>query len=201
MRKKIYIINAKRLPACKSKGEKIPPEKGGDGIKKYPGKYAALDSVELLSVIFKNLLETTQIEKQDIADVLTGCAIQEAEQGANICRLVLLTLDIPQQIPGATINRLCGSSLSACMKGTEFLIAGQFFENNKPELVMIGGIEHMGHHDMEELLQPTKFLYDKFGKSNIKSFSMGLTAEQLATMYNISRKEQEIFAYKSQQNS
>ena len=148
MREKIFIVDAARIPVCKSSGDKIPPEDGGDGKKKYPGKYAALSSVELLATVFKGLLKRTPVPKADLADIITGAALQDGDQGINVSRIAALTLDIPVEVPSATINRLCGSSLTAVMKAVEFLIAGQSFEDEKPHLVMTGGIEHMGNHDM-----------------------------------------------------
>jgi acetyl-CoA acyltransferase len=197
MSERIYIINARRLPVCKSKGDKIPPEEGGDGIKRYPGKYECLGSVELLSCVFKDLVNNTSIPKEDIADIIIGCALQDTDQGVNIARMAQLTLDLPQEVPAATINRLCGSSLTATMKAVEFLIAGQYFKDEKPGAVLVGGIEHMGHHDMNEAFRPSKYFYDEFAKDNIHALSVGLTAEKLAEMYHISRKEQETFAYHS----
>ena len=187
MREKIFVIDAARIPVCKSSGDKIPPEEGGDGKKKYPGKYAAMSSVELLSTVFKGLLGRTPVPVTDIADIITGCAIQDSDQGINVSRIAALTAGIPIEIPAATVNRLCGSSLTAVMKAAEFLIAGQFFKEEIPHLVMAGGIEHMGHHDMVEAFLPTKYFYDNFARDNIDALSMGLTAERLAEKYNISR--------------
>jgi acetyl-CoA acyltransferase len=197
MSERIYIVNARRLPVCKSKGEKIPPEEGGDGIERYPGKYESLGSVELLSYVLEDLVRNTPIPKEDISDIITGCALQDSDQGANVARIAQLTLDLPQEIPAVTVDRLCGSSLSATMKAAEFLIAGQNFKDEKPCAVLVGGIEHMGHHDMSEIFSVSKYFYDNFAKNNITALSMGLTAEKLAGMFNISRKEQEVFAYQS----
>jgi len=197
MGERIYIIDAARIPACKSSGDKIPPEEGGDGKKKYPGKYASISSIELLVTIFKGLLERNPVGKNDLADIITGCALQDSDQGINVCRIAALTAKIPIQIPAATINRLCGSSLTAVMKAAEFIIAGQNFKDEIPSLVMVGGVEHMGNHDMIEAFLPTKYFYDNFAKDNIDALSMGLTAERLAEQYDISRKDQERFAYYS----
>jgi acetyl-CoA acyltransferase len=83
------------------------------------------------------------------------------------------------------------------MKGAEFLIAGDRFKDAKPGAVLVGGIEHMGHHDMGTAFSPDKYFYDRFARENITALSMGLTAERLAEMYKISRREQEILAYES----
>ena len=87
MSERIYIVNARRLPVCKSKGEKIPPEEGGDGIDRYPGKYESLGSVELLSSVLEDLVKNTPIPKEDISDIITGCALQDSDQGANVARI------------------------------------------------------------------------------------------------------------------
>src|SRR4030042_706867 len=82
MKEKIYIVNSRRLPCCKSKGDKIPAEEGGDGKKSYPGKYEAVGSVELLSYVIKDLLKNTHVPAEDIDDLLVGCASQEGDQAA-----------------------------------------------------------------------------------------------------------------------
>jgi len=198
IRERIYIIDAKRLPICRSKGDKISPEEGGDGKNYFPGYYAGKSSVELLATVFEDLVSKSKVERKDIADIITGCAIQETDQGANVSRLVQLTTSIPYEVPAASINRLCGSSLTAAMKATEFLIAGRYFKDGKPEVAMVGGIEHMGNHDMGKLFVPGKYFFENFiEKGNVISLNMGLTAEKLAEDYNISRKEQETFAYNS----
>ena len=197
MSERIYVVNARRTPVCKSKGDKIPPEEGGNGIDRYPGKYESMGSVELLSCVMKDLVQNTNIPKEDIADIITGCAIQDSDQGANVARIAQLTLDLPLEIPAVSVDRLCGSSLTATMKAAEFLIAGQNFKNEKPGAVLVSGIEHMGHHDMATIFSPSQYFYDEFAKDNTTALSMGLTAEKLAEMYKVSRKEQEAFAYQS----
>ncbi len=201
MKEKIYIINARRLPCCKSKGDKIPAEEGGDGKKSYPGKYEPIGSVELLSTVIKDLIKNTHAPADDISDVLVGCALQDGDQGANVGRIVQLTSGMPHHVPSATINRLCGSSLTSTMKAAEYLIAGQTFKEDKPGLVLVGGVENMGKHNMMEAFTPSKYFYDEFGKNNTVALSMGLTAEKLAEAYKISRKEQETFAYHSHAKS
>jgi len=197
MSQRIYIVNARRSPVCKSRGEKIPPEEGGNETERYIGKYDSLGSVELLSCVFEDLVKNTPIPKGDIADIITGCAMQDADQGANVARIAQLTLDLPREIPAVTVDRLCGSSLTAAMKAAEFLVAGDNFKDAKPGAALVGGIEHMGHHDMGTAFSPDKYFYDRFARDNITALSMGLTAERLAEMYRISRKEQEILAYES----
>jgi len=145
----------------------------------------------------KDLVQNTPIPKEDIADIITGCAIQDSDQGANVARIAQLTLDLPMEIPAVSVDRLCGSSLTATMKAAEFLIAGQNFKNEKPGAVLVSGIEHMGHHDMATIFSPSQYFYDEFAKNNTTALSMGLTAEKLAEMYKVSRKEQESFAYQS----
>lgn len=201
MAERIYIVNARRIPCCKTKGDKIPPEEGGDGFKKYPGKYESVGSVEMLAWVFEDLLKNTEIPKEEISDIVTGCALQDTDQGANVTRQVQLTIDLPQEIPAVTVNRLCGSSLTATMKAAEFLIAGnEYFKDEKPGVVLVGGVEHMGNHDMMVAFEPTKYFYDNYiakKEGNIVGTNMGLTSEKLAKIHNISRKEQETFAYHS----
>lgn len=201
MAERIYIVNAKRIPCCKSKGDKIPPERGGDGFEKELGKYETVGSIEMLAWVFKDLLKTTEIPKEDISDIITGCALQDNDQGANVTRQVQLTLDMPYEIPAVTVNRLCGSSLTATMKAAEFLIAGnEKFKDEKPGVVLVGGIEHMGNHNMMTAFTSNKYFYEGYvlkKEGNIVGANMGLTSEKLAKIHDISRKEQETFAYHS----
>jgi len=194
---KIYLVAARRLPVCRSSGERLPPEEGGDGVRKRPGRYAGMGSVELLSLVFKDLLATKGVDGAALDDILVGTAIQEGDQGVNIARAAALCTEIPQSVPAATLNRLCGSSLSAAMKGAEFLLAGPRWKDRRPGMVLIGGVEHMGHHDMAKIFEASAFFYEAFAKRNIASLSMGLTAEILAEREFIPREAQEAFAYES----
>lgn len=197
MSEPIYIVNARRLPFAPSRGPKIPAEEGGDGVTSAPGLYGSMGSVEMLSKVLGELARTKGLNPDEIADVLVGCALQDGDQGINVARQALLTTEIPLHVPAATVNRLCGSSLSAAMKGTEMLLAGERFKAQRPEVVLIGGVEHMGRHDMVAAFQTTAYFYDKYAKEHITALNMGLTAENLADRFKIGRREQEIFAFNS----
>lgn len=199
-KERIYIVHAKRLPCCSSKGNKIPAEEGGDGIKKYDGKYACLSSYELLAKAFRGLADNNFIPTEDIDDIITGCAAQDNDQGGNISRNASLAADIPYEISAKSVNRLCGSSLSAAMDATQYLIAGQGFDARKPRLVLVGGVEHMGNHNMDQIFFPANYLFEKFTmeeKGNEVAFNMGLTAENLGKIYGATREDQERFTYNS----
>lgn len=197
MSEPIYIVQARRLPFAPSRGPKIPPEEGGDGVTNAPGLYGGTGSVEMLAKVLTELARTKGLTPDEIADVLVGCALQDGDQGINVARQALLTTDIPQQVPAATVNRLCGSSLSAAMKAAEMLLAGDRFKARKPEVVLVGGVEHMGRHDMVQAFQTTAFFYDQYAKAHITALNMGLTAENLAERFAITRREQESFAWQS----
>jgi acetyl-CoA acyltransferase len=124
----------------------------------------------------------------DIDDLIWGCVMQRDEQGFNIARNILLRSGLPHSIPAQTINRLCGSSMSALHIATANIRAGL------GDVYCIGGVEHMGHVDMNGAMNPNPL----WGLSVAKAAgSMGLTAEYLAQIHQISRQDMDAFAVRS----
>ena len=121
-------------------------------------------------------------------DVIWGCVKQTKEQGLNIARNALLLAGLPYNVPGQTINRLCGSSMQALHNATLAIRAGI------GHTYIVGGVEHMGHipMDYEVDINPAASLYSAKA-SNL----MGLTAEMLGRFNSISREEQDEFALRS----
>jgi 3-oxoadipyl-CoA thiolase len=141
-----------------------------------------------------------------IDDVIFGCANQAGEDNRNVARMGLLLAGIPISVPGETINRLCASGMSAVINAARAIKAGD------GDVFMAGGMEHMtrGPWVISKTSQPfgqDAQMYDSsFGWRFINPMmhelygtdAMGVTAENLAEMYNISREDQDIFAYNSQ---
>jgi len=134
------------------------------------------------------LVRTPQLDPHDIDDVIIGCVKQTKEQGFNIARSAAIIAGIPFKVPAQTVNRLCGSSMQALHDASMAIKAGL------GDVYIIGGVEHMGHVPMNYELDFAPELNLKVANN---SANMGLTAEQLAEEYNISRELQDEFAFQS----
>jgi acetyl-CoA acyltransferase len=125
-----------------------------------------------------------------IDDLIWGCVMQRDEQGFNIARNIILRAGLPHTIPAQTINRLCGSSMSALHIATSNIRAGL------GDVYCIGGVEHMGHVDMNGAMNPNPLWSLSVAKA---AGSMGLTAEYLAQIHQIRREDMDAFAVRSHQ--
>jgi len=144
---------------------------------------------KLMAHMLENiLLRSPQLNPHDIDDVIIGCVKQTKEQGFNIARSAALIAGIPFEVPAQTVNRLCGSSMQALHDASMAIKAGL------GDIYIIGGVEHMGHVPMNYELDFAPELNTKVAHN---SGNMGLTAEQLAEKYDISRDLQDEFAYQS----
>ncbi|GLS26942.1 acetyl-CoA C-acyltransferase FadA [Marinibactrum halimedae] len=130
------------------------------------------------------------VSPESIDDVIWGCVMQREEQGFNIARNIILRAQLPHTIPGQTVNRLCGSSMSALHMATANIRAGI------GDVYVVGGVEHMGHVDMNESLNPNPLMGLSVAKA---AGSMGLTAEYLSTLHGITREQMDEFACRSHQ--
>jgi acetyl-CoA acyltransferase len=129
------------------------------------------------------------LSKSEIDDVILGCAQPEGEQGWDVARWAILRAGLPVEIPGATVNRLCSSGLEA------IAIADQRIRSGGNRVVIAGGVESMSLLPFGGLKpSPNPWLADHYPASLI---TMGLTAERVARHYNITREDQDAFAYSS----
>ncbi|MEH6445181.1 MAG: thiolase family protein [Oceanospirillaceae bacterium] len=157
------------------------------------GRLAKVRPDDLVTQVIRGLLASSQVNTQDIEDLICGCAFPEAEQGFNIGRLAVFMSGLPNSVGGSTINRWCGSSMQAIhmAAGSIALNAGDVF--------ICAGIESMSRVPMmgfNPLPNPTLY------KENPNAFmGMGDTAEVVARKYQISREQQEAFALSSQQKA
>ncbi|MEQ6884859.1 acetyl-CoA C-acyltransferase FadA [Salicola sp. Rm-C-2C1-2] len=133
-----------------------------------------------------------KLDPKEVEDVIWGCVNQTKEQGLNIARQMSLMTRIPHEAAGQTVNRLCGSSMSALHT------ASQAVQTGNGEVFVIGGVEHMGHIPMESGFDhnPASSKY-----SAKASNMMGLTAEMLAKMHGITREQQDQFGARSHQRA
>ncbi len=154
------------------------------------GFFRNVRSDDLAVKCVKALVERTEIDPNEIEDVLMGNTNQTKEQGLNVGRNIALMAGLPVAAGGATINRLCGSSLQALNQAAHAVMAG--FEN----VQIVGGLEHMHHLPMDHGLDLNPRLFHRTSKG---ALLMGVTAEFLAQTNGISREMQDQFALRSHQ--
>ena len=159
----------------------------------HKGKLSETRPDELLGQVTKSLLDRNPINIGDIDDIIVGCAYPEGEQGYNIGRLVTFLGGLPDKVPGMTINRLCGSSMQA------ILVAASNIESGWGDCFLCGGIESMSRIKRRGFnWSPHPNLEREFPDAYI---NMGITAENVAEKWNISRSSQEEFALDSHMKS
>ena len=185
-----------------------------DGIRTPVGRYGgALSSVrtdDLGAIPLKALMERNpEVDWEAVDDVIMGCANQAGEDNRNVARMASLLAGLPQTVPGATVNRLCGSGLDAVG------IAARAIKSGDQQLLIAGGVESMSRAPFvmgkastafsrnAEIFDTTigwrfvnKLLQKQYGLD-----SMPETAENLAEEFKISREDQDEFAWRSQQKT
>lgn len=176
--KTAVIIDAVRTPIGRAHPER--------------GVYRDVRGDDLAVACVQALLERTKIASTEIEDVLFGCTQQTQEQGLNIARIIALTAGLPVTAAGATINRLCGSSLQTIQQAAHAIAAGA------EDVHIVGGLEHMQHLPMDHGLNVNPKL---FRATSQGALHMGVTAEFLAQTQGIGRGEQDRFALQSHQRA
>lgn len=153
------------------------------------GLLANVRPEDILSQVINDLIKTTNINKDDIEDIIAGCAYPEGTQGYNIAKIVSFMTDMPEHVGGMTINRWCGSSMQAIHSaaGAITMNAGKVFICCGIESMTSVPINGLNYSPHPVLLKDQPNVY----------LSMGLTAENVAKKFNISRKEQQEFAIQS----
>lgn len=188
-----YIIDAIRTP-----------------ISSFGGSLATVRADDLAALPIRELLARNPTLPPDaIADVILGCHNQAGEDNRNVARMALLLAGLPPTVPGETVNRLCASGMSAVVQASRAIGAGD------GEVFVAGGMEHMtrGPWVMSKSAKPfgnDAQLFDssfgwRFVNPRMKDLygvdAMGITAENLAEIYKISRDDQDQFALWSQQKA
>src|ERR1700685_1859947 len=145
---------------------------------------------DLAALVFRALLQRyPQIAKDQIDDVILGCATPEGESGMNMARVAALRAGLPDTVPGVTINRFCSSGLQAIAMAAEKIRSGG------ADIILAGGAESMSLVPMSgNNFAPTPWLFDNLPQIYM---GMGLTAEEVYRKYGIGREEQDAFAYRS----
>src|SRR5688572_24330715 len=169
----VVIVDAVRTPMGRSKG----------------GAFRNVRAEDLSAHLIKALLKrNAALKPSEIEDVIWGCVQQTKEQGFNIARFALLQAGLPNSVAGQTVNRLCGSSMTAIHTAVNAIQGGV------GDVYICGGVEHMGHVPMDYNIDPNPAISLVAAKA---SGMMGLTAEMLANMFSVSRKAQDEFALQS----
>lgn len=157
------------------------------------GDLAKVRPDDMAAEIVKSLVASTGVEADDIEDLIMGCAFPEAEQGFNIAKLVAGHAGLPHSVAGITINRFCGSSMSAI-----HMAAGSI-QMGAGEAFIAAGVESMSRIPMGGFNpMPNPSIYADYPQAYI---GMGETAENLAKKYGIARVDQEEFAVSSHQKA
>lgn len=159
----------------------------------HKGQLSSVRPDELASQVLRELLREVHFDYNLIEDIIVGCAYPEGEQGYNIGRMMTFLSGLPHQVPGSTINRLCGSSMQAILSAASSISSGW------GQCFLSGGIESMSRVKRRGFnWSPHPNLEAEYPDAYI---NMGETAENVATLYSISRMEQEIFALESHNKS
>ena len=157
------------------------------------GSFRNVRAEELSAELMDGILERNpQVNPAEIEDVIWGCVQQTLEQGYNIGRNAALLTRIPKEVSAQTVNRLCGSSMTALHMAAQGIMSGQ------GEIYLVGGVEHMGHVPMTHGVDFNPGYSKVAAKA---SGAMGLTAEMLGVMHKISREDQDKFALRSHQRA
>lgn len=174
-----YIVSSIRTPVGKANRGTLahvrPEAMGADAVR------GALDRVDGLT-------------KEDVDDVIMGCAFPEGPQGMVLGRTVAQKAGLPHHVPGATVNRFCSSGLQTIVMGAQAIATGQ------ADVVVAGGAESMSLVPMSGFyFQPEPDLVLEEGSQLY--VSMGITAENVAEEYGVSREDQDAFALRSHQRA
>ena len=173
---KVVIVSAQRTP-----------------VGKFKGRLSNYSAVELGTAALKSAINKIQLDPKDIENVIFGNVVQ-AGTGQNAARQIAVNAGLPYETPGMTVNEVCGSGLKSIILGKQLIQLGE------ANVVAVGGVESMTN---------TPDLILKKGDAPVKSFmhdgltdvfhnmAMGLTAEAIATKYEVTREEQDTFALNS----
>lgn len=158
------------------------------------GSLATVRPDELGAAVVKDLLRRAPgLQPADVEDVIMGCAFPEGEQGLNMARLIALRAGLPDSTAGETINRFCSSGLQSIAHAAYQIMAGQ------ADVMIAGGVESMSMVPMTG----NKFTPNPYFASDCPEvfLNMGLTAENVAEQYGVSREDQDAFALRSNQRA
>jgi len=143
-------------------------------------------------VIRALMAQTPQLAADAVDDVIMGCATPEGESGANVARIASLRAGLPDSVPAVTVNRFCSSGSQTIAMAAERIMAGM------AEQIIAGGTESMSLVRGNNRFRPNPYLVENRPGTYL---SMGLTAENVARKYGVSREDADAFALRSHQNA
>src|SRR5688500_3488625 len=192
MAREVWIIDAVRTP-----------------IGRHGGGLARVRPDDLGAVGVGAVIKRSGLDPGRIDDVVLGCANQAGEDNRNVARMAALLADLPVEVPGQTVNRLCGSGLQAVNSAFHAIQSGD------AEVMVAGGVESMsrapfamlkpeeayarGAPQVADTVLGWRFVNPRF--SDTYTVSLGETAERVAEKYNVNRQDQDEFAVNSQQRT
>ncbi|MEQ3694018.1 MAG: acetyl-CoA C-acyltransferase FadA [Thalassolituus sp.] len=171
--KDVVVVDAVRSPMGRSRG----------GV--FRNVRAETISANLINALFER---NPDVSPALVEDIIWGCVNQTKEQGFNVARQIGLMTSVPKEAGAQTVNRLCGSAMTAIHT------AAQAIQTGNGDVFVVGGVEHMGHVDMQHGFDHNPEASKYSAKA---SNMMGLTAEMLGKMHGISRQQQDEFAARS----
>ncbi|MDL2296491.1 acetyl-CoA C-acetyltransferase [Bacteroidales bacterium OttesenSCG-928-B11] len=188
MKKRVFIVAAKRTP-----------------IGKFLGTIANFTPGDLGAVVIKDIIKETGI-KPEVIDEVIGGNILSAGQKQGVIRQAAIKAGIPAEVPAYSINMVCGSGMKAVMNGYSDILAGD------ADVVLAGGAEvmsnsgfimggHLRNGNKMGNIQAVDHMVNDGLTDAFQEYHMGITAENIAEKYNITREEQDEFAYNSQQKA
>jgi 3-oxoadipyl-CoA thiolase len=177
---------------------------------RYNGALKDVRSDDLAALVIREAISRARVEPGEIEDVILGCANQAGEDNRNVARMALLLAGLPVEVAGQTVNRLCGSSLQAVCSAAQAIAFGA------GDVFVAGGVESMsrapfvmgkaetafprGNITLHDTTLGWRFINPRLAEMH-PPYSMGETAENVATTYAISRADQDQFALRSQQRA
>ncbi len=148
---------------------------------------------DMAAAVIAALIEETKVNPDDIEDLLMGCAFPEAEQGFNVAKIVAQICGLPVSVAGATVNRFCGSSM------TTIQMAAGYIQLGAGEVFLAAGVESMSRIPMGGFNPlPNPRLAETYPQAYM---SMGITAENIAAKFSLTREAQDAFSAASQQKA
>ncbi|WP_049998144.1 thiolase family protein [Halococcus sediminicola] len=160
---------------------------------KEDGVFSEVRSEDLSIPLINEILADTGLAGEDVDDLMWGCAQQRGEQGNNVARVISLLSDLGESVPATTINRWCASSAQSIISASDAIRAGQ------RDAIIAGGVENMSRTKMG---QNSQNVHPRLNEAhNVAALQMGMTAEEVAERYDVSREQQDEYAARSQQRA
>jgi 3-oxoadipyl-CoA thiolase len=177
---------------------------------RYGGQLKDIRPDDLAAIVLREVCERAHVKPSEVDDVILGCANQAGEDNRNIARMALLLAGFPVEVPGQTVNRLCGSGMQAT------ITAAREIQSGAADIMVAGGVESMtrapwvmakadspfprGPQTVYDTALGWRLINPKMA-SMYGTLQMGETAERVAQKYEVSREDQDAFALRSHQRA